>query len=162
MPVPPCVHPLIGGHGEHDDLVELAHGQAGHPDTVEEAHGEHHDHPGAAEAGLLHAGHHGGVRGVVAGRGQVGVATPGREQGQAGQEEQVAWEGVRSLSWSIRESVSNSSTLLSFLLSQLPSLSYCPSLLRTNHFFFFSSIHAFSFCSRIVSVLASSAIVPSH
>ena len=63
--------------GEHDDLVELADGQAGHPDAVEEAHGQHHDHPGAAEAGLLQAGHHGGVRGVLTGQGQVGVAPPG-------------------------------------------------------------------------------------
>ena len=34
MPVPACVHPLVGSHGQDYHLVQLADGKTRHPDEV--------------------------------------------------------------------------------------------------------------------------------
>lgn len=48
MLVPPCVHPLVSGHGQEHDLVELANRQGYHPKRMESCVASNEHHPWAA------------------------------------------------------------------------------------------------------------------
>ena len=53
MLVSRCVHPLVGGHVEDEDLIDLTDPETRDPDTVEQGHDHHEEHPGGAESGTL-------------------------------------------------------------------------------------------------------------
>ena len=53
MLVTSSVHPLIGFHGEDEDLIDLADSQTCDPDTVEQRHDHHEEHPGGAQGSAL-------------------------------------------------------------------------------------------------------------
>ena len=53
MLVSRCVHPLVGCHGEDEDLIDLTDPQTGDPDTVEQGHDHHEEHPGGAQGSAL-------------------------------------------------------------------------------------------------------------
>ena len=83
MLVSSCVHPLIGCHGEDEDLIDLTDRQTGDPDTVEQGHDHHEEHPGGAHRGTLQVVQVGLLllSGVGTGRGEVLVAAPGGKEG---------------------------------------------------------------------------------
>ena len=83
MLVSSCVHPLVGCHGEDEDLIDLTDRQTGDPDTVEQGHDHHEEHPGGAHRGTLQVVQVGLLllSGVGTGRGEVLVAAPGGKEG---------------------------------------------------------------------------------
>ena len=96
MLVSRCVHPLVGCHGEDEDLIDLTDPQTGDPDTVEQGHHHHEEYPGGTEGRALQVVEIGLLLllRVGAGRGEVLVAAPGGEEGQEGEEEQIEDEEV--------------------------------------------------------------------
>ena len=96
MLVSSSVHPLVGGHGEDKDLIDLTDPQTRDPDAVEQGHDHHEEYPGGTEGRALQVVEIGLLLllGVGAGRGEVLVAAPGGEEGQEGQKEQVEDEEV--------------------------------------------------------------------
>ena len=96
MLVSSSVHPLVGGHGEDKDLIDLTDPQTRDPDTVEQGHHHHEEYPGGTEGRALQVVEIGLLLllGVGAGRGEVLVAAPGGEEGQEGEEEQIEDEEV--------------------------------------------------------------------
>ena len=111
MLVSRCIHPLVGCHGEDEDLVDLTDAQTGDPDTVEQGHHHHEEHPGGAEGGTLQVVKVGLLllAGVGAGRGEVLVATPGGQEGEEGEEEEIEDEVVVVL---LTDTVANPGTVM--------------------------------------------------
>lgn len=87
MSVSARIHPLVGGHGQHNDLVQLTDCQTGHPHTMEHTHSHHHHHPGTAQTRRLQIVDVTSVWGVHTGQGQVTIASPGGEHSQKWQEQ---------------------------------------------------------------------------
>ena len=96
MLVAGCVHPLVGRHGEEEDLIDLADTQTRDPDTVEQGHDHHEEHPGRAEGGTLQVVEIGLLLllGVGTGSREVLVAAPGEQEGQEREEKQIEDEVV--------------------------------------------------------------------
>ena len=83
MLVSRCVHPLVGGHVEDEDLIDLTDPETRDPDTVEQRHDHHEEHPGGAHRGTLQVVKVGLLllSGVGTGRGEVLIAAPGGKEG---------------------------------------------------------------------------------
>ena len=111
MLVSSCVHPLVGGHVEDEDLIDLTDPETRDPDTVEQRHDHHEEHPGGAEGGTLQVVKVGLLllAGVGAGRGEVLVAAPGGQEGEEGEEEEIEDEVVVVL---LTDTVANPGTVM--------------------------------------------------
>ena len=105
-----CVHPLIGRHGQDEDLVHLAHSETGDPHAVEHRHDHHEEDPGGAQGcGLQVVKVSLLVLRVGTGRGQVDVAPVRGEERQTRQQNQVEYEEVVIL---LTDTVTNPGTVV--------------------------------------------------
>ena len=111
MLVSRCVHPLVGRHGEDEDLIDLADSQTGDPDTVEQGHHHHEEHPGGADSRTLQVVEIGLLLllGIGAGGGEILVAAPGGQESQEGEKEQIEDEVVMVL---LPDTVANPGTVM--------------------------------------------------